>query len=51
MENRKDGVFYILYSDFLKYFTELYINLYEPHASYIEESLFFDLKHGLVHQM
>ena len=48
-ENKKDGVFYILYADFIKYFGEVFINYYEPHGSYVADNLFFDLKHGVVH--
>lgn len=49
--NKKDGLFYILYNDFVKYFGEVFINHHEPHGSYVAENLFFDFKHGVVHEL
>jgi hypothetical protein len=49
--HKKDGLFYILYNDFVKYFGEVFINNHEPHGSFMADNLFFDFKHGVVHEI
>ena len=40
-----------MYTDFIKYFGEVFINHYEPYGNFVADDLFFDLKHGVVHEV
>ena len=46
-----DGIFYMLYTDFLKYYSCFYLNFSELNGSYINEYLMYDQKRGLLHEV
>ena len=44
-----DGIFYITYQDFCKYFSQTHFCLLQPHSNYISEELFTNKKNGSVY--
>ena len=47
-DSPKDGLIFLLFSDYIKYFEETVINYYEPVRNYFNETCDFTIPNGLV---